>query len=237
MICHNCTSTLPGRCSSERDCRKFKVSRVPRTSWPETKRSLANAGQAHLPVCLACNCRRSLATAVPAASVATAVHFHALGAGGRGWEGSRNAFNVEASPKPAIHAGTSVGVRSMHNSSHATSKLSSQPRLIVASRCASTGSEYLPSTSLHDAHAHFFVIHPLLYSMMRTLSLFWSYTLASFHGAHTYSCTGPAQTFLNAQPLPLQLRLMWRVVLRCLPRTGRRTFMVHQQSLLMSGVL
>ena len=59
----------------------------------------------------------------------------------------------------------------MNSSSHATSEFSSHPHLSVASRCTSTGSEYLPSTAVHDAHTHFFVIHPRISSMIRTLSL------------------------------------------------------------------
>ena len=122
-----------------------------------------------------------------------------------------------------------VGLHSMHNSSHA-SKLSLHIHLSVASRRASTSSKYLPSTSFRHAHTRthvFFVTLPLLSSMMRMLSFFCHTPSASSHGDHTRlffavdngSCTSSsaghthAPTFFNVHPLPLQLRLLWLVVL------------------------
>ena len=81
----------------------------------------------------------------------------------------------------------------LHSSSDARNIFLSHPHLSVASRCASIQPvfKYLPSTSFHHAHTHFFVIHPLPSSvmMMRTFSLFCHRPFCFFpYCAHFFLC-------------------------------------------------
>ena len=97
-----------------------------------------------------------------------------------------------------------VGFHSMHNSSHA-SEFSSRPHLRLASRRASTDSEYLPSTFFHGAHAQLSSSHLLLLSTLLMLLLqHTAFTAATetrgSHVVNAFPCETLPQLEVRARP-------------------------------------